>query len=46
MHKNGAESKKNLKAMKFIDQKLEEIFSVLSSDTTVIILGDHGHRSI
>lgn len=44
-HKNGAESEKNLKAMEFIDQKLEEIFSVLSSDTTVIILGDHGHRS-
>ena len=44
-HKVGAESEKNLKAMEFIDQKLEEILSVLSSDTTVIILGDHGHRN-
>ena len=44
-HKNGFESEKNIDAIKFIDLKLGEIFSSLSSDTTVIVLGDHGHRN-
>ena len=44
-HKNGSESEKNLAALDFIDSKLGEIFSSLSNDTTIIILGDHGHRN-
>ena len=44
-HKNGAESEKNLHAINFIDEKLGEILSSLPKDTTVIILGDHGHRN-
>lgn len=43
-HKNGYESKNNLEALKFIDERMGEVFSVLNEDTEVMILGDHGQR--
>ncbi len=43
-HKNGYESKRNLEALRFIDERMGEVFSVLKEDTEVIVLGDHGQR--
>ena len=43
-HKNGYESKRNLDALKFIDERMGEVFSALDEDVEIMIVGDHGQR--
>ena len=44
-HKNGSETGKNIRALEFIDEKLETALSHVSDDTVIFIMGDHGHRN-
>ena len=50
-HNNGAETAKNINAIKFIDERLGEIIKAaedagIAEDTTFILLGDHGHINV